>query len=133
MGKFDKAEEVFEVLIKNSFEDDLEGLSRRYHLMGSVKQHKGDYKEALILYKKALNSYRFLSNSSQLDFTILYNDIGSTYRYKGEYSKSLKYHQMALDIQNRSNPLNYSDLVITYGNLAEFFFYYTRVKGQIKA
>ncbi|CAF3649338.1 unnamed protein product [Rotaria sp. Silwood1] len=119
MGNVDKAEEVSEILIKNSSEDDLEGLAHRYHLMGSVKQNKGDHKEAFSLYEKTLNIYQSFPNSNHLNMTRLYNDIGSVHIHNQEYLQALKFHQMALDIEIKSNPLNHSDLITTYGNLAE--------------
>jgi tetratricopeptide (TPR) repeat protein len=121
MEKFDKAEKVYNVLIKNSSKDDLKGLAHHYHLLGSVKLNRKDYESALIFYMKSLEIYQSLSNSNHLDFGTLYNDIGLVYQHKREYSKALTFHQTALDIQNKSSPLNHSDLVITYGNLAEVY------------
>ncbi|CAF2640342.1 unnamed protein product [Rotaria sp. Silwood2] len=119
MGNFDEASEVFEILIKNSSENDLEERAHLYHLMGSVKQNKDDHEEALILFEEALKIYQSLPSSNHLNITRLYNDIGSEYLHKQEYSQALKFHQMAFDIQIKSNPLSHSDLITTYGNFGE--------------
>ncbi|CAF5200990.1 unnamed protein product [Rotaria magnacalcarata] len=42
IGKFDKVEEVFQIFIEESSEDDLEQLGHAYHLMGSVKENKNE-------------------------------------------------------------------------------------------
>ena len=83
MGKFDKAEEVYEILIKNSFEDDMKGLAHRYRLMASVKENKNEYNEALMFLNKTLEIYQTLPRSDCLDFATLYNEIGfSTSAFK---------------------------------------------------
>ncbi|CAF2786826.1 unnamed protein product [Rotaria sp. Silwood2] len=125
IGKFDKAEEVLQILIDKSSEDDLEGLGHLYHLMGSVKENKKEYDQAMMLFEKTLNIYRSsLPDSNYLHLTTLYNDIGSVYQFKKEYLKAQEYYEMALDIHEKINPVNDSDLVITYGNLAEIYKYF---------
>ncbi|CAF4919285.1 unnamed protein product, partial [Rotaria sp. Silwood1] len=121
MGKFEKAEKVLQILINKSSEHDLERLADLYHLMGSVKEHKKEYDQAMMLYEKVLNIYRSSPDLNHLHLAKLYNDIGSVYLFKKEYSKALEYYEMALNIQEKSDLLNDSDLVITYGKLAEIY------------
>ncbi|CAF1017121.1 unnamed protein product [Adineta steineri] len=118
IGKLDKAEEIFKILIKNSSEDNLDELAHYYHLMGTIKENQNNYIEALDFYLKTAKIYQSASNSHHFDSATLYNKIGSIYQRNKEYSKALEFHQMAKDVQEKSKPPNITELGITYGNLA---------------
>ncbi|CAF1339442.1 unnamed protein product [Adineta steineri] len=118
IGKLDKAEEIFKILIKNSSEDNLDELAHYYHLMGTIKENQNNYIEALDFYLKTVKIYQSVSNSHHFDSATLYNKIGSIYQRNKEYSKALEFHQMAKDVQEKSKPPNITELGITYGNLA---------------
>ncbi|CAF4361099.1 unnamed protein product, partial [Rotaria sp. Silwood2] len=119
MGHFNKAEEVFQMLIQNSAKNDVKGLGYRYHQMGLVKKNTNFYKKAIIFYNKAIMMYQSCTHLNFSDFATIHNDIGSLHQCTEEYAKALQSYQTALDIENKSNSINYSNLAIIYGNIAE--------------
>jgi tetratricopeptide (TPR) repeat protein len=50
LGQFDKAQQLYEVLLDQAADDLEKGLS--YHCIGLAKYYKGEYEEALTFYKK---------------------------------------------------------------------------------
>jgi tetratricopeptide (TPR) repeat protein len=88
MGKFDQAEEVYNVLIQNSSQDDLKGRAHHCHLLGLIKQQRNDHDNALTYFMKTLDIYQTLSDSRHLDFGTLYNNIGLVYQHKQDYTKA---------------------------------------------
>ncbi|CAF0775552.1 unnamed protein product [Adineta steineri] len=122
IGKFSHAEEIFQMLIENTAEDDAHSLGHRYHMLGLIyEQGKCDYKNALIFYDKALNIYLQYSDSNYLDLITIYNNIGGIYRHTENYSKALETFQMALD--NQKNKCRTYNVVLaeTYNNIAETY------------
>jgi tetratricopeptide (TPR) repeat protein len=51
MGNFDKAAEIFQILLEETFKDDEKIHSSLYYYLGDIKCHKGNYKEALESYQ----------------------------------------------------------------------------------
>jgi tetratricopeptide (TPR) repeat protein len=119
LGDFDKAEEVFQVIIDNRTESDMEKCGHSYHMMGIVKKYKNDYKEALTYFYKALEIYQNFPDSNHLDLATIYNDIGLIFKHTGNCSKALEYYRKTLQIQSQLKFVNNSDLAITYSNIAE--------------
>jgi tetratricopeptide (TPR) repeat protein len=54
IGNFDKAEEVYQILLKETPQNDKRKLALYYHQLGHVKHGAEDYSEALLFYYKAL-------------------------------------------------------------------------------
>ncbi|CAF0955311.1 unnamed protein product [Adineta steineri] len=124
IGKFSKAEEIFQMLIENTTEDDESSLGHRYHMLGSLnEQGKGDYENALIFYNKALNIYLQYPDSNNFDLITIYNDIGEMYIHSEDYSKALGSFQMALDIQKDKYRAYDVAFTRTYKNMAETYEY----------
>jgi len=121
MGNPTKAEEVFNILIENTIEDDKDALGHRYHMMGLLNKGKCDYEKALLYYDKALEIYKTYPGSNHLDLATVYNNIGEIYKHKESYSKALENFQTALNIQKSCEPVHNSNLVVTYGNIAEAY------------
>ncbi len=121
MGNFIKAEEVFNILIENTIEDDKDALGHRYYMMGLLNKGKCDYEKALLYYDKALEIYKTYPGSNHLDLATVYNNIGEIYKHMENYSKALENFQTALNIQKSCEPLHNSNLVVTHGNIAEAY------------
>ncbi|UJR34727.1 hypothetical protein I4U23_027504 [Adineta vaga] len=122
IGKFSNAEEIFQMLLENTAEDDACSLGHRYHMLGLIyEQGKFDYKNALIFYNKSVNIYLKYPDSNYLDLITIYNNIGEMYRHTEDYLKALENFQMALNIQkNKCHGYN-AVLAVTYNNMAETY------------
>jgi tetratricopeptide (TPR) repeat protein len=115
LGRFDKAEQVYNVLFESSAKDKDKALL--YHQLGLIKRNQGDYYEALVSYQKALEVYRTTLDTDHPDLATSYNNIGQVYTNMGEYSKALRFYQHSLDIYEKTLPPDHSSLAIPYNNI----------------
>ncbi|MDN5214688.1 CHAT domain-containing protein [Fulvivirgaceae bacterium BMA12] len=77
--------------------DTLPEIAFSYKNMGVIYGGKGDYKNEIINYNKALEILLNHGGSPE-DIANIYNDIGFHYGNVGEYDKELSYYNKALDI-----------------------------------
>jgi Tfp pilus assembly protein PilF len=119
IGQFDKAQQVYEVLLNQATNDIDKALS--YHNIGWAKDDKGEYKEALSYYEKALKIRRQSLPPNHPDLAKSYNNIGAVYYNMGEYSKALSSHEKALEIKQQSLPPNHPGLAASYNNIGNAY------------
>lgn len=108
------------------------GEASYYLYFGDVLQKQGNYRQALINYRRAIDLYSVIGDEDKVG--VLLSDIASTYSAMGNYSESLRYSFKALNkhvsVGNKSNvamELNnigaiYSDI----HDLAKALEYHTR-------
>ncbi|CAF1226146.1 unnamed protein product [Adineta steineri] len=115
MGQFDKAEDIYQVLLDQT-EDDKNKAYIYVHL-GMIKDEQGKYEEALTLYKKSLAMYQKTLPPNHLNLASSYNNIGNVHYIMGNYPKALSSHEKAIEIRQQSLPSNHPDLAKSYGNI----------------
>ncbi|CAF4171022.1 unnamed protein product, partial [Adineta steineri] len=115
MGQFDKAEDIYQVLLDQT-EDDKNKADIYVHL-GMIKDEQGKYEEALTLYKKSLAMYQKTLPPNHLSLASSYNNIGNVHYIMGNYPKALSSHEKAIEIRQQSLPSNHPDLAKSYGNI----------------
>jgi Tfp pilus assembly protein PilF len=115
MGQFDKAEQVYETLLRQTTDEDKK--APIYGQLGWTKYDQGEYTEALKFYEKALEIYKRTRSTTDLDLARCYNDIGVVYDNMGKYSKALSSYEKALGIRQQSLPSNHPDLAGSYNNI----------------
>ena len=115
LGQPDKAQEVFEVLLGQA-DDDIEK-ALIYHHIGWAKYDKGEYKEALTYYEKALKNRQQSLPSNHPHLGRSYNNIGLVYHNMGEYPKAISSNEKALEIFQQSLPSNHPHLALSYNNI----------------
>ncbi|CAF0899495.1 unnamed protein product [Adineta steineri] len=115
MGQFDKAEDIYQVLLHQT-EDDKNKAYIYVHL-GMIKDEQGKYEEALTLYKKSLAMYQKTLPPNHLNLASSYNNIGNVHYIMGNYPKALSSHEKAIEIRQQSLPSNHPDLAKSYGNI----------------
>jgi tetratricopeptide (TPR) repeat protein len=119
IGHFDKAQQVYEVLLDQATNDIDKALS--YHHIGWAKDVKGEYKEALSYYEKALKLRQQSLPPNHPDLAKSYNNIGNVYSNMGEYSKALWYYEKTLEIDQKSLPPNHPDIASDYNNIGAVY------------
>ncbi|CAF1236656.1 unnamed protein product [Adineta steineri] len=108
MGQFDKAEDIYQVLLDQTNDDEEKAFV--YHQLSSIKDDQGKYEEALTFYEKSLAIHRKTLPSNHPDLASSYNNIGVVLHNMGKYSKALSYFEKVLEIKQQSLPSNPSDL-----------------------
>ena len=100
MGQFDKAEQVYTVLLEQATDDNEK--APIYCQLGQVKDDQGAYEEAIIFYEQSLEIYKNILAPNDSGLGSCYNNIGIVYDKMGEYSKALSYYEKALEIQTKN-------------------------------
>ncbi|CAF1225752.1 unnamed protein product [Adineta steineri] len=113
IGQFNKAEELFKVLIEQTSDEDTKAVY--YHDLGYVKYHQGAYEEAISYYeqKPLPSNHPSLANS--------YNDMGIVYIKMGEHSRALAFYEKALEILHQTLPSNHPLLASSYNNIGNVY------------
>jgi tetratricopeptide (TPR) repeat protein len=115
MGHFDKAQQVFNVLLDETT-DDSEKASI-YHQLGIFKINQGQYAEAIVDFEKSMEISKNSLAPNHPDLAHSYNNIAVVYDKMGDYSKALSYHEKALGIRQQTLPPNHPDLATSYTNI----------------
>ncbi|CAF1359252.1 unnamed protein product [Adineta steineri] len=116
IDEFDKAEEVYNVLLKQTSDEDEKSLY--YGCLGHVKHEQGDYEKAIWYYEQGLDIKQKLLPSNHLLLATSYSNIGSVYNNKGDYATALSFYEKALEIKQKSLPSNHPSLTISYNNIS---------------
>jgi tetratricopeptide (TPR) repeat protein len=119
MANFDKAEEIYQILLQDQSKYNGERLAHLYNQIGGINQQKGDYKEALKFYQKTLQLCQKSLSPNHPNLATTYNNIGQVYHNMGDYSRALEFYQKTLEIQQKSLSPNHLSLATTYGNIGQ--------------
>ncbi|CAF1471574.1 unnamed protein product, partial [Adineta steineri] len=119
MGQFDKAEEIYQVLLDQTKDD--RNKAPIYQQLGSIKNNHGKYEEAITLYEKSLAIYQKTCPPNHPDLAASYNNLGGTYKSMGNYPIALSYYEKALEIKQQSLPPNHPDLASFYNNIGVIY------------
>jgi hypothetical protein len=119
LGQFNKAEELYEILLKQTTDEDEK--AHLYHMCGMIKNQQGVYTEAIEFYEKSLIINQKILSPTDLNLTSSYNNIGGVYYNMGEYSKALSYYEKALEIRQKTLPPNHPDMATSYNNIGAVY------------
>ncbi len=120
LGQFDRAEELYEILLQQTSNEDEEG--HLYHMLGMVKSDQGKYVEAASFYEKFIKINQKILPPTHAELTATYNSIGLVYKNMGEYSKALSYCEKALEILQKTLPVDHPSLAATYNSIGAVYY-----------
>ena len=115
IDQFDKAEEVYLTLLEQPCSDRRK--CHYYNQLGYIKDHTGDYKEALDYYKKALAMHQNIHPPEYSFLSTSYNNIGGVYHSMEQYSKALLCYEKDLEISLKIRPSNDRHFAVLYNNI----------------
>ncbi|CAF3923491.1 unnamed protein product [Adineta steineri] len=115
MGQFDKAEDIYQVLLDQTNDDEVK--APIYHRLALIKDGQGKYEEGLTLYEKSLAIDQKTLPSNHPSLTSSYNNIGAVHYNMGNYPKALSYYEKDLEISQQSLPSNHPSLASSYNNI----------------
>ncbi|CAF0770711.1 unnamed protein product [Adineta steineri] len=119
IGQFNKAEELYNVLLEHTSD---EGEKALYcNQLGIVKNDQGDYEKAVWYHEKALEIDQKILPSNHPSLASSLNNIGNVYDRIGEYSKSLSSHEKALEIYKKTLPSNHPSLAASLNNIGNVY------------
>jgi tetratricopeptide (TPR) repeat protein len=119
LGQFNKAEELYEILLKQTTDEDEK--AHLYHMLGLIKKNQGKYTEAIEFYEKSFKAKQKILSPTDPNLIATYSSIGSVYCNMGEYSKALSYYEKALEIYQKTLPPNHPDLATSYNNIGSVY------------
>lgn len=115
MGLPDQAQEVYEVLLKQT--NDYLEKGRIYDRLGTAVDDKGDYQEAISFYERSLAMYERTQPPPLLNLAATHGNIGTAHFSMGQYPQALSSYKKALVLQQQILPWNHPDLAATYNNI----------------
>ncbi|CAF0971946.1 unnamed protein product [Adineta ricciae] len=124
MGQYDKAEEIFNKLIRITPVNDERMIANLNHQLGFIKNEKGEWHEALSYHAKALKFQQKCNPSNDFELSAVFSNIGLVQNITGDYSEALINYNKALEIQKKFLAYNYPDprIALTYDNIASVFY-----------
>ncbi|CAF4061603.1 unnamed protein product [Adineta steineri] len=115
IGQFNKAEELYNVLLEQASDEDEKALY--YNQLGNVKDDQGEFEKAIWYYEQGLEISQKKLPLNHRSLATSYNNIGVVYNAMGEYSKALSYHEKVLEIEQNVLPSINPALAISYHNI----------------
>ncbi|CAF1373980.1 unnamed protein product, partial [Didymodactylos carnosus] len=98
IGEFGKSEKYYHRLLNMELPTNDVNIPRCYDGLGSIAKDKGDYENAFIRHKTALDIRLKTLSHNHCDIGNSYNCMGEVYRKKGDYDNALEYYYKALKI-----------------------------------
>ena len=120
MGQADKAQEVYEMLLKQTTDEDERGWL--FDQLGNTYSSQGSYKKAITFYEQSLMIRQRTLPSDHPVLADTYNNIGYVYSSISDYEKALLCHEKALKIQHQSLPSNHTDLADSYNHIGNVYY-----------
>ena len=120
-ANFVKAEEVCQILIKDTPPERPDELARLYKQLGYIKRMRGDQQQALTLYQQALEIQLQCLGSTDPDLADTYSAIGSVYDHMSKYQVALHYYQQSLDIGRIQHPVNHGNLATIHNSMGAIY------------
>jgi len=108
LGHFDKAEELYEILLKQTTNEGEKAYL--FHHLGLIKGCQGKYAEAIEFYEKTFEIRQKTLPANHPDLATSYSNIDFVYEEMGEYSKALLYYEKDIEIYQKTLPANHPHL-----------------------
>ncbi|CAF1305848.1 unnamed protein product, partial [Adineta steineri] len=132
MAYFDDAEKYYHRLLKDLSSDDKD-ICNCYHALGKVTCEKGNIKQALDSYEKALDIWMKTYNNDKHEYVAwCFNNIANIYVMEKKYSEALEYHKKALEIKEKILPSSHPCLGNTYLNIGNVYYHIGQYDTALK-
>ncbi|CAF1249325.1 unnamed protein product [Adineta ricciae] len=119
IAQSDIAERICRVLIDETPSED--SAIDVYNHLGNIKCQRGQYEEAITLFRKSLEVSLMSSSPNHPSVASSYNNIGVAYSAMGDYPKALSSYEQALKIQLQSLPPNDPHVASSYNNIGNAY------------
>ncbi|CAF0984986.1 unnamed protein product [Rotaria sordida] len=117
MGKFDKALEIYNVLLKNVDSNDKAENAFLHNQLGYIWKQKGELKEAFSHYEESVNISRTYMSDIDPRLSSIYSNIGGILKKLGDSIRALKFYQLVLMIDLAAPKPNQLEIAIDHNNI----------------
>jgi tetratricopeptide (TPR) repeat protein len=117
MGQFNKAEEIYLLLLQTTSDDDREDLALIHHQLGCVSDQKSDLSNALSHYKQSLDHDLTYLSSDDPQLSSTYCNIGTILYQQGDLDDALRHFQRALNIDLHAPEPDQRNIATHYNNI----------------
>ena len=130
-AKFVKAEEVSQLLVRDTAPDNLQELGQLYQQIGNIKRLRGEKQEALEYYQKALDAQLDILRWDHPELADTYYWLGILYESMGKSALALDSYRKALDIWETQNRPKYDTLAAVYSSMGSLYTHRTDVLNAL--
>ncbi|CAF3392408.1 unnamed protein product [Rotaria socialis] len=116
MGEFNKAEEIYTILLEAT-SDDRKELAFLHHQLGYINDQKGDLTTALIHYKKSLEINLTEMSPDDPSLSPTYSSIGIVLKKQGDLAGALEQYQHALAIDTNEPEPDQLQIATRHNNI----------------
>lgn len=120
MGELDKAEYIYNLLLKLKFNDPW-SYAHIHRYLGIIYQQKQDLSQALIHFQQSLSIKLKYLHSNHYALSSTYNSIALVLEKQGHFDKALEYFQRSLYIELNSSQSNQLTIATQYTNIGFIF------------
>ncbi|CAF1401335.1 unnamed protein product [Adineta ricciae] len=119
IGQFNKAKEIYNILIKESTNDREEAYFS--HMIGLSMCGNGDYDQAFDFYKRSIQLNQSIPAERNVNLANSLSSLSLVYDEIDEHSKAISYYERALQVLQENLPENHLDLASSYNNIAGIY------------
>jgi tetratricopeptide (TPR) repeat protein len=121
LNQYDKAEELYKILIESNAIDNSKQLASLYEQLGFIYHKKNDFINSLLYYEKSLKYYlNFLSQNDSTLFPI-YLNIALLLRQQNNSTEAVQYLKCALNIAQHSSQIDHLQIATLYHRIAKIY------------
>ncbi|CAF3100288.1 unnamed protein product [Rotaria sp. Silwood2] len=117
MGQFDKALEIYKILLKTVDPDDKKETTFLHNQLGYAWKQKGELKEAFSHYEESLKISRTYMSDIDHRLSSTYSNIGGILKKLGDCNGALKFYELVLKIDLAAPKPNPLEIAIDYNNI----------------
>ena len=121
IGDFEKAEEVYMMLLRDVSDDDKKEKSFLYYNLGRINYNLAKYIKAEDCMKSAIQIQESVFPEDDSELAKSYNMIGAVYMKLGKNTEALRHFEKSLKINEKSPRQNNHELAINYKNIGTVY------------
>ncbi|CAF1500336.1 unnamed protein product [Rotaria sp. Silwood1] len=117
MGQFDKALEIYEILLKTVDPNDKAETAFLHNQLGYIRKQKGELEKAFYHYEESINISRTYMSDIDPRFSSTYSNIGGILKKLGDLNRALKFYELVLKIDLAARKPNQLEIAIDHNNI----------------
>jgi tetratricopeptide (TPR) repeat protein len=117
--EWDKAKEVFEIILDNKLPKNANELSYIEHNLGWIYQEKNNVEQALMHYQKSIDLDKTYLPEDHPQFAPTYANLALLFEKQGNFDLAMKYYRHALTIELKSSSPDQKKIASRYMNMGD--------------